>query len=184
MEDPVTATLEPQRILRELSQLWAGLSKEEEHAVLRACSMTLILIVDDKEDPAQAGETLGELMHEHPSRAIVVRVRKQETEPLLESRVFAQCWMPFGRQQQICCEQIEITASPSSLVEVPPVLLGLTVADLPVMLICRDPELCLLPGFQELLPLATKVVLDSTRAKDPAAMVRFIAGCASPERTV
>ena len=33
----------------------------------------------------------------------------------LAARVFAQCWMPFGHRQQICCEQIEITASDASL---------------------------------------------------------------------
>ena len=56
-------------------------------------------------------------MHEHPSRAIVVRVR-QCAERVLEARVFAQCWMPFGGRQQICCEQVEITASPESLADV------------------------------------------------------------------
>ena len=35
----------------------------------------------------------------------------------MEARVFAQCWMPFGKRQQICCEQIEITASETSLAD-------------------------------------------------------------------
>lgn len=176
--------IQPSEILKELSELWTALGQEEAHGVLRACSMTMILVVDDTEDVAVAGETLSELMHDHPSRAIVVRVRLNEPRALLQSRVFAQCWMPFGRRQQICCEQVEITTSPSSLVEVTPVLLGLTVPDLPVLLVCTDAGLSMLPHFSDLVPLATKVVLDSSNAADPAAMARLIQVSGSPSRTV
>src|SRR5258708_34079609 len=184
MEDSMSATLDPARILHELSEVWKSLGQEEEHGVLRACSMTLILLVDDAQNAAAAGETIADLMHNHPSRAIVIRMRPGETGPVVESRVFAACWMPFGRRQQICCEQVEITTSPSSLAEVIPVLLGLTVADLPVVLICDDPALCVLPGFSDLLPLASKVVFDSRNAADAGAMLRLIASSGSAGRTV
>ena len=66
------------------------------------------------------GETLALLMREHPSRAVVVRVRDVDA-PELEAKVLAQCWMPFGQRRQICCEQIEISTSNASLVDVPAV---------------------------------------------------------------
>ena len=72
--------------------------------------MTLIVVVEEERDAQAIGETLASLMHEHPSRAIVLRVRSGE-EPSLSARVFAQCWMPFGSRQQICCEQVEIISS-------------------------------------------------------------------------
>src|SRR5438270_860998 len=107
MEAPMTsATVKPDRILHELSELWTTMSKQE-HAdpedaksgagVLRACAMTLIVFVDEEDDASALGETLARLMREHPSRAIVVRLR--ESGDTLESRVFAQCWMPFGHHR-------------------------------------------------------------------------------------
>ena len=42
----------------------------------------------------------------------------------LQARVLAQCWKPFGKAQQICCEQIEITANPESWPNVGPTLIG------------------------------------------------------------
>ena len=55
-------------------------------------------------------------MPEHPARAIVIRLRGAG-ERALSERVYAQCWMPFGQRRQICCEQIEITASDAALAD-------------------------------------------------------------------
>src|SRR4051812_31665118 len=103
---------QPEKILRALGQVWTSLGEEERHqgrpTVLRACAMTLIVITDEEdEDSSPAAQTLTELMHVHPSRAIVLKVDKNE-ENGLSARVFAQCWKPFGKAQQICCEQIEV----------------------------------------------------------------------------
>jgi hypothetical protein len=96
------ATIDPEKIRKELSELWVDLAKEKEGAagVLRACSMTLIAAVDEDDDPGQIGETIAMLMREHPSRAIVVRVR-DSSEFYLSAQVLAQCWMPFGDRRQI-----------------------------------------------------------------------------------
>src|ERR1700678_45831 len=107
MEDALMATatqpITPDHILHELSELWTDAAKS--HAgdgtgVLRACSMTLIAFVDDEDDSMALGATIALFMRDHPSRAIVVRLREQPDH--LESRVFAQCWMPFGHNQQVC----------------------------------------------------------------------------------
>ena len=133
--------------------------------VLRACAMTMIVIADETEDTQGIGETLAQLMKEHPSRAIVIRLRDC-VEPCLESRVFAQCWKPFGSRQHICCEQIEITASHSSLPDVAAVVLPLVVADLPVILWCRSGRAPDLQGFRDLEVLAQKVIFDSASFPD------------------
>jgi glucose-6-phosphate dehydrogenase assembly protein OpcA len=166
MPGPVeTLKVQPEQLLKDLRNLWADLGKEQEHGVLRACAMTFIVVANEADDPSLIGETIGRLMHEHPSRAIVVRVTA-ENGPQLEARVFAQCWMPFGKRQQICCEQIEITASPSSLVDVITVVRGLIVPDLPVVLYSPDPKLCQTPAFQSMLPLASKLIVDSSDSPD------------------
>jgi glucose-6-phosphate dehydrogenase assembly protein OpcA len=156
----VAATVKPERILKDLSKLWIDLAEQDPNGVLRACAMTLIVVVEEAHDAAAVGEMLAMLMHEHPSRAIVLRVRGGE-HPDLDARVFAQCWMPFGRAQQICCEEIEIVSSIGSLADVPPVVRGLVAPDLPVVIYCPSENLWWLRQFQALLPLANKLILDS-----------------------
>jgi glucose-6-phosphate dehydrogenase assembly protein OpcA len=151
-----TTTINPEQIRQELSDLWVDLAKEKDSAdgVLRARSMTLIAAISEKDDPGEIGETLAMLMREHPSRAIVVRVR-DSPEHFLSSRVFAQCWMPFGDRRQICCEQVEITASSASLGDLPAVILPLTVADLPVVLWSRS-----MVAIEKLGSIAGKIIVD------------------------
>jgi len=165
-------TIKPEKILKELADLWietavpsSDSGAGESSGVLRACSMTMLVIADESEDPQGIGETLAQLMKEHPSRAIVIRLRKSP-EPWLESRVFAQCWKPFGSRRHICCEQIEITSSDSRLPDVPAVVLPLVVADLPVILWCRSGRVTELEGFRELEALAQKVIFDSASFPD------------------
>ncbi len=127
-------SISPSKLLKDLDALWLNLGKNQEDpghgsAVLRACAMTLIAIVEG--DDQDVGETLALLVRDHPSRLIVVNV-SSGAEPRLEAGVTAQCWMPFGKRQQICCEQIVLSVSRGSLVEIPPVIRGLVVPDLPV----------------------------------------------------
>src|SRR5262249_52202373 len=128
MEKNLMATaIQPDRILRELADLWVSYGKQdggESTGVLRACSMTLIVAADAREDAADVGETLAVLMREHPSRAIVVRV-SADGPAELEARVLAQCWSPIGHGKRICCEQIEISCSPETIGDVPGVVLPL-----------------------------------------------------------
>lgn len=162
------ATIQPDRILRELSELWVSFGKQngdEPSGVLRACAMTLVVLAEAGEDANDVGETLANLMREHPSRAIVVRVSDSQ-QPALEARVFAQCWMPFGQRRQICCEQIEISASHGSLADVPAVVLPLVVADLPVILWSRPPRLLASPAWHDLSRIAAKTIIDSAPFPD------------------
>ena len=156
--------VQPEQILRELSKLWKDLGHEE--GVLRACSMTLIVVCEGCDDAVEAGGALAELMRVHPSRAIVVRV-VNEPEPRLDSRVFAQCWMPFGSRQQICCEQIDISATASRLNDVYTAMLGLTVPDLPVIMWLRGAGFLTLPEFQPMLRIARTIILDSAALPSP-----------------
>lgn len=165
--------LHADQILEELRELWASLGKAAEegdsHGVVRACALTLIVFAEETEGDAAIGETLAELMREHPHRAIVVRVRR-DSPPLLEHRVLAQCWMPFGRRQQLCCERIEILAAEASLPELVPILLALRVPDLPVVLWYRSARV-----FESQALPADKIVLDSASAADPPSMLRRLA---------
>jgi glucose-6-phosphate dehydrogenase assembly protein OpcA len=166
----MSATVTPEKILGELEKLWASQGKEGQAeggaGVLRACSMTLVVMTEEGDDAAALGETLAALMPEHPARAIVIRLRGAGERALTE-RVYQQCWMPFGQRRQICCEQIEITASDAALPDLPSVVLPLTMPDLPVMLWCRSARLAQMPEFRAIAAIATKVVVDSAGFADP-----------------
>jgi glucose-6-phosphate dehydrogenase assembly protein OpcA len=151
------------RLLKELDENWRQLGKGEGSGVLRACAMTLIVVVREDADAQALGATLADIMHEHPNRTIVLRVGEDGD---VTARANLLCWMPFGGQQQICCEQIEIWSSLASLAAVPPVLFGLMVADLPVAVWCPDVRLANLPELRPLLKLAGKVMVDSSAMLD------------------
>ena len=97
----MSSTVAPERILRDLSNLWVDLARQEGETgsgVLRACTMTLLVACGEADDAQAIGEIVARLMPQHPSRAIVVRVTPSR-EWALDARVFAQCWTPFDERR-------------------------------------------------------------------------------------
>jgi glucose-6-phosphate dehydrogenase assembly protein OpcA len=170
----MSATVAPESILKELAALWTQEDKQGDAGVLRACSMTLVAIAEADDDAVALGETIAALMPEHPARSILIRLLG-EKERALSQRVYQQCWKPFGQRQQICCEQIEITASDPALADLPSVILPLAVPDLPVILWCRSARLVRRPEFGEIARMATKVVIDSALDTDAVDAIRRMA---------
>jgi glucose-6-phosphate dehydrogenase assembly protein OpcA len=177
------AAVQPEKILRDLRELWEQLGHEQEAAggVLRACAMTLLVVAEDQADAEQARRTIGVLMHGHPSRAIVLRMSQDED---LEARVFAECWMPFGSNQQICAEGVEVTAGTQHLIDVARLLVPIIVPDLPVVLWCRGAHAFVSDAFDPLFPLAGKIVFDSATASEPKAAIAALKGLKTGGRRV
>ena len=163
----MAATLQADKLLRELANVWEELGKQgvedKSGGVLRACAMNLLVCV---QGDVEVGETIAGLVHEFPSRVIVLRVRNTAT-PTLEGRALAQCWMPFGRRQQICSEQIELAASPDTLADTPSVIRGLWASELPVVIWFRHAGLLRYDALRSLLPMAHKIIVDSRDSEDP-----------------
>jgi glucose-6-phosphate dehydrogenase assembly protein OpcA len=170
----MSSTVAPESILKELAALWTQEGKQGDAGVLRACSMTLVVIAEADDDAAALGETIAALMPEHPARSILIRLLG-ERERALSQRVYQQCWKPFGQRQQICCEQIEITASDPALADLPSVILPLAVPDLPVILWCRSARLVRRQEFGEIARMATKVVIDSAADTNAIDAIRRMA---------
>ncbi|HEY7387167.1 MAG TPA: glucose-6-phosphate dehydrogenase assembly protein OpcA [Bryobacteraceae bacterium] len=176
----MSTALIPDSILRDLTKMWAGLAHSEEAhpeqggqaaGVLRACSLTLVVLAAPGEDPIALGETLAALMPRHPARAIVVRLGGSAA-PAAE--VTAQCWLPFGKRRQVCCERVEITAPDNGLDDVVSVLLSIAAPDLPVILWCRCVQTTETASFKRLARLATRVIVDSAQWPDAKAAIRRI----------
>jgi glucose-6-phosphate dehydrogenase assembly protein OpcA len=174
MEERLMPTaIEPEKILKDLRNLWSDLGRNTENSggVLRACGMTLVVAAESAADCQELRHTLGVLMHDHPARAVVLRLNEK---PGLDANVFSQCWMPFGKHQQICAEGIEITAGFMELSHVAQLLLPLIVSDLPAVLWCRGTRVFSENAFTPLLPLVQKVIVDSAPAEDPQAAIAAI----------
>lgn len=169
MPTSVEKPIKPEQILKELGDLWSNMAKPDVEAhdggLLRACAMTLISFVDDEEDTLTISNIIGELMKEHPSRSVVVRLR--EGEGFLEHRVFAECRMPDGHRRQICCEQVEITASMNRLADVASIIGPLAVPDLPRIILLRSARLVRAGAIRKVIRLADKIVVDSARSGAP-----------------
>jgi len=178
----MSATLSPETILREMSDLWVTLGKQGEAAtglgVLRACALTLVVVTEEADDTSALGETLAALMPEHPARSIVVRLRRNGG-PELACRVFEQCWMPFGQRRQICCEQIEIAAAESSWDDVASVLAPIAAPDLPLLVWCRSGRATERPAFWQFAAAASKVVVNTGDWEDPKAALQRLAALAA-----
>jgi glucose-6-phosphate dehydrogenase assembly protein OpcA len=174
----MTATVQPERILKDLQQLWAQLAHDqaESGGVLRACAMTLVVAAEDAADAERVRQTVGVLMHNHPSRAVILHPGGSGT--VLDAHIFAECWKPFGKAQQICSEGIEITAGQSGFSEVAKFLVPLRVPDLPVVLWCRGTQALTSgsePGpLEPLFPLADKIIFDSAGVADADSALQFL----------
>jgi hypothetical protein len=168
--------LKPDDILKELSAYWTHLgapdspgaspdAHTENGGLLRACSMTLLCFADDEEEAQTLNETLASLMREHPSRLIVVRLRDGDDE--LAARVSSQCWMPFGHHKQICCEQVEVTASINRLADVASIVAPLAAPDLPRVIVLRSARIVRAGALRKILRLGNKIIVDSSRPGAP-----------------
>lgn len=171
-----TTAIRPESILRDLQKQWEQLAALEEHdpnksaGVLRACAMTLIVACRTPEEALEARQVAGQVMRVHPSRAIIVYQGSGE----FDARVFAECWKPFGRRQQICSEGIEIVSGQGGFSEVARFLVPLRVPDLPVVLWCRGASVSEKGGFHHLYPLADKIIFDTCDVKDADAALRSL----------
>lgn len=170
------ATISPEQVRRDLEEVWASLGGQGEQGsgVLRACSMSLLVLAGEDDDPARIGQTLAAIMPENPSRVILVRVLAS-AEPSSRARVSAQCWEPFGQRRQICSEKVEIDVSGPSLADVPRLVAPVLIPELPVVLWCRGARIFEMPAFQAIAELAGKVLLDSAAFADPAAILQRMA---------
>jgi len=169
----MSTTVHPEGILRDLNRQWAqiGHDQADSGGVLRACAMTLVVVARDDADADRARQTLALLMHDHPSRAIVIRGRDHAD---FDARVFAECWRPMGRTQQICSEGVEVLAGPGGLEEVARFLVPLRVPDLPVVVWVRGSGPNDDLGVHPLYPLADKIIFDTAAEPDADAAVRSL----------
>jgi glucose-6-phosphate dehydrogenase assembly protein OpcA len=153
----------PEALLKQLDALWTEFGKGEvdsANGVVRACSLTWITVIEgDNAAVAEVDAMLADVMRVHPSRAIVINLREGEDRGLKGS-VSAQCWRPFGSKQQVCIERVLLETTRTGACDLPAVIRALIVADLPVVVFCRNAHLLSISGVAETSSLADRVVVD------------------------
>lgn len=165
-------------IEKELTALWqevaveqdseqtAGAPNENQRAVMRACTLNLVVIAYDDPTADQAAEAIAEFTSRHPCRAIVTVVDAEAEKDELIAYVSAHCHLPVAGAKQVCCEQISVIARGQAVQEVPGTVLPLLIGDLPVVLWWRHglPQDSMI--FERLLGASDHLIFDSATGRD------------------
>jgi glucose-6-phosphate dehydrogenase assembly protein OpcA len=157
-------------IERELTHLWEQVDTQTgEQKTLRVCSLNLVVWVDHPQAAERASEVIRGIIRKHPNRAMLIINDPDAPEAQLEAWVQANCQMTTPGAQQVCGEQISITAHDSRMVQVAGLVLSLLLPDLPVVLWWSGAVPFPHPLFQRLRHLVDHVVVDSAQFSDPTA---------------
>lgn len=156
---------------RELAAIWreeaAGDASHEERAVTRARVLTLIVYGDKKDFAPDFDEIIADISNMHPARAIVLQADRSGTGNGATSHVTAVCRVQGPRSKQVTCEQVTFAAEGEAINDLPSGVAQLLAPDTPVFVwLLGIPE----PGdyvFNHLLPMADRVILDSSSSTHP-----------------
>lgn len=152
----------------ELRSLWSQAEHtdgdgEKQSNILRACAMNLVLYSTDEDAEFAAGNLLDEVIVSHPCRALLAIQRDRDAENL-EAWVSARCHNASkSGMKQICCEQITVRYEGRDPNVLPSSVSPLLVADLPVFLWWRTPELDTV-ALTPFLKSIDRLVVDSRRS--------------------
>lgn len=152
-------------IERELASIWRDEATSEDAAVTRARVLTLLVYDGGAGDGLD--ETLFTVTEAHPARALVMTVEPGDGEPSVSASVTAACRVQGPRSKQVCCEQVTFRARGAVADALPSAMAQLLAPDVPVFLWWRAaPDL---NGyvFKHLVPMADRVIIDSSYATDP-----------------
>lgn len=156
---------------RELAAIWSeeasGDASHEERAVTRARVLTLVVYGDKKDFAPDFDEIIADISNLHPARAIVLQADRSGTGNGATSHVTAVCRVQGPRSKQVTCEQVTFAAEGAAINDLPSGVAQLLAPDTPVFVwLLGIPE----PGdyvFNHLLPMADRVILDSSGSTHP-----------------
>ena len=175
-------------IERELHRLWSSLDGEAVRGVgataaaqiTRICTLTLLAVVRNgrPHEMAAIAERLGA---RYPSRSIILDLSPGKD---LAVEIALNCHTPGSPRPIVCCEQIAVSASRSTLGRVPALVLPLLVPDLPAYVWWPDDPPSAAPGKGETAPdsdaevlrrlveVADVLIVDSSAMRRPVAGLR------------
>jgi glucose-6-phosphate dehydrogenase assembly protein OpcA len=154
--------VDPSAIDRELRKMWSQASADPAHPVIGARILNLVIFVDSRELP-ETSDAAAELAARHPSRTIIAAMNPAAAGSRLSAEVSARCNVSFGKRQQICSEQIIISADGRSVDDVHGLVAPLLTSDLRTFLWWRRAGWPSGHSFEVLADHCDKILLDSAR---------------------
>lgn len=144
----------------QLAELWRETSSEDE-AVVRACSLNLVVACDDERDVERATRLVAGVSETAPGRALVI-ARKGAAAEADELDVFvsAHCHRGAGGVQ-VCSEQVTLEVRGEGRELVPGTILRLLVEDMPVYTWWRRPSLDRDGLLRPLRDLSDRLIVNS-----------------------
>src|SRR5262249_32502123 len=153
---------DPSPIGPQLRKMWSEASADRAHPVIRARILNLVIFVDAR-GLGETTDAAAELAARHPSRTIIVAMNAEAAESRMDAEVSARCNLSFGRRQQICSEQIVISADGRSVDEVHGLVSPLLTSDLRTFLWWRRAGRPHGHSFDVLAHHCDRILLDSGR---------------------
>jgi glucose-6-phosphate dehydrogenase assembly protein OpcA len=158
-------------IQRQLKQLWQ-LAAESEHdparrQVTRASLFNLVAVCHTETDRDRASEIISSVTIRHPCRAIVLLADEQAQSNSMTASIAAHCHLAGGGRNQVCCEQITITAQGTAVAQTAPTVWALLESDLPTVLWWQGNFLQHDKLFRRLINVADRLIYDSSVWQQP-----------------
>jgi glucose-6-phosphate dehydrogenase assembly protein OpcA len=135
---PQTGEIELGRVERELATLWAAAAQEDpgaEPAVLRACSLNLLVLAGSSAELERARPIAARTTLAHPSRILLLAPDASQSDRNgVGARISTFCHRLGGGGRHVCCEEITVLARGAAAARLREAALPLLVPDLPVHL--------------------------------------------------
>src|SRR5581483_9166002 len=102
----------------------------------RACTLTLVVLCDQNEDPASLEELIGQIVESNPARVILIAQNEPDKETGLETRISTYI-SGRGSTLRIVGEEIALYPRGNEYAALPSAVLALRVSGLPFVLYWR-----------------------------------------------
>lgn len=110
-------------------------------AVLRACTLTLVVLCDQNEEPSELEELISQIVESHPARVILIAQHDPDAEAWIETRVSTYA-VTTGTPRRLIGEEVSFYPRGAQYKSLPSAILGLRVSGLPFVLYWRgQPDL-------------------------------------------
>jgi glucose-6-phosphate dehydrogenase assembly protein OpcA len=151
-----------ERELARLRRAQTAHAREQGRTVARASVLNLVVYAERERHARRAAKSVAELSLRHPSRAICLLADRPPRAGVAAS-IEMHCHLPIANGlHQVCYEQILVRASGDSDDRLASVVIPLLVPDLPVFLWWTGSPPADGVGFERLLELADRLVVDSS----------------------
>jgi len=176
--------VDPSAIERELMALWTAKSGPDGKAAMRACLLNLLVFAPDVSAGERARQVMADVLSRYPARAVLMIADREAgaRAPGLEAGVSLNCELRAGGGEEVCGEQVTLTAKGPAILDLPGTVLPLLLPDVPVFLWWQAGNPFSHPIFDHLVRAVDRVIVDSLTFVEPLASLANVAQALANER--